>query len=665
MIVLLVLFVIAVSFLFPWKLNFLRNTLADKAEQSTGRRLTVDGDLTLYWLQGPRITAERLRFANPAWASRPDMLTVDRIDTTISFSDLLHKRVVLPQVMVEAPDLHLEQSADGRRNWFLDREQSDSSTSVALGAVTLDKAHVAYVVKHIDTDVEVDLATVDASNVTTSGGGKTSRIALKAGGKWKGLKLEGEASGGDVLRLRDAKAAYPMTAKGTIGRTHIAADGTITGITKPTAADFKLDLSGADLGEWLRIAGIGLPETPAYSTAGHVRLADGVWHYDNFTGKFGVSDVAGSVTYQQRERDGKHRPFISGKLISKKLDLADLGPAVGKAPAPQAAAAARTPASASGRILPQRTFSADKWNTLDADIRFEGKDIKNAGSIPFDNLDMHVTMQDTVLAFTPLSFGFAGGKMGGNVRLDGSVNPMRAHVDARFADLQLDRLTPSLKRANDALGRLNGTVKLDGRGNSIAAMLGTSNGTAQIAMGRGELSSLLLELMGLQGPQIVRYLLGDRDAKVRCAVADLVMKNGDLSTKSALIDTDLNVIKLEGHVDFAGEQFNLTVTPLPKKPSILVLRTPFHVAGSFAQPSVKPDYGTLAMRGGGALALGLLNPFAALIPLIETGPGIDADCAGLIAAVKNAPVKNTDDASQLKNPAGKPAASKKRVTKLP
>ena len=665
MIVLLVLLAIAASFLFPWKLNFLRGTIADKVEQSTGRRLTVDGDLTLYWLQGPRITADKLRFANPAWASRPDMLTVDRIDTTISLLDLIRKRVVLPRVKVDAPVLHLEQSADGRRNWYLDRQQSDSSTAVVLDALTLDKAHVAYVVKHKDTDVEIDLATVNASDLTTGGDGKTSRIALKASGKWNGLKLAGEANGEDLLRLRNAHAPYAMTVKATVGRTRIAADGSVTGITAPTAADFRLDLSGATLGEWLRIAGVGLPETPAYRTAGRVRLADGVWHYDDFTGKFGVSDIAGSVTYERRERDGKRRPFISGKLVSKELDLADFAPTVGKAPTSQAASADKTPASASARTLPQRTFSTDKWNTLDANIRFEAKDIKNAGSIPFDNLDMHVTMQDTVLSFTPLSFGFANGKMGGNFRFDGSANPIRAHVDARFADLQLDRLTPSLKRANDALGRLNGTVKLDGRGNSIATMLGTSNGTAQIAMGRGQLSSLLLELIGLQGPQIVRYLLGDRDAKVRCAVADLGMKNGDLSTKSALIDTDLNVIKLEGHADFADEQINLTVTPLPKKPSIVVLRTPFHVTGSFAQLSVKPDYGTLAARGGGALALGLLNPFAALIPLIETGPGTDTDCAGLIAAVKNAPVKNTDDVSQLKKPAGKPAASKKRVIKQP
>ena len=65
-------------------------------------------------------------------------------------------------------------------------------------------------------------------------------------------------------------------------------------------------------------------------------------------------------------------------------------------------------------------------------------------------------------------------------------------------------------------------------------------------MGRGELSSLLLELAGLQGPQIVRYLLGDRNAKVNCVLGDFEVVNGDMRTKTAVIDTELNVVDITG-----------------------------------------------------------------------------------------------------------------------
>ena len=58
------------------------------------------------------------------------------------------------------------------------------------------------------------------------------------------------------------------------------------------------------------------------------------------------------------------------------------------------------------------------------------------------------------------------------------------------------------------------------------------------------------------------------------------------------------------------------------------------------------------------LLLGLINPLAALLPLIETGPGRDADCTNLLQTIKNAQVKNTDDASQMKKSSTKKTTAK-------
>lgn len=649
---LILLVALLVSLLFPWKLNFLRNTIVSKVQDGTGRSFAIDGDIWLYWLQGPRITIDGLKLGNPAWASTPEMATVHHLDSTISLGNLLHKRFVLPHLTVDKPVVNFEESADGKRNWYFDKQQKDASTSVVIEAVVLNQGHVGYVVKHKNTDVQIDLATLTGANLDTAGAGYTQGIGAKATGTWNGLKLAVDAKGGDVLKLKDTSTAYPFNAKATIGATQVSADGTVTGLAALKAADLKVAISGQNLGEWFRIVGVGLPESPPYRTAGHLRIVDGVYHYDDFTGRVGSSDVAGSVAFEKRAA----RPFVSGTLVSKQLDLTDFAPMIGKTPAGNKAVA-KAVAARSTKLLPQRSFDTGKWGTLDADVRFTGETIKNAGSIPFDDLDMHVTMQDRVLSFRPLTFGFADGKMGGTFRFDGSNTPMHANVDARFKDLRLSRLTPKLSDTSKAsLGRLNGTVKLDGRGNSIAAMLGTSNGTAQIAMGRGELSSLLLELIGLQGPQIVRYLLGDKNTEVRCALGDFAVKNGDMTTKTALIDTDLSLIKIDGSANLANEQLDLKITPLPKQKSVIVLRTPFDVRGTFASPIVKPEYQTLAARAGGAIALGLINPIAGLLPLIETAPGKDADCAGLLATIKNAPVKDTH--APLPPKAGKKGAKR-------
>jgi uncharacterized protein involved in outer membrane biogenesis len=650
----IVLVLILVSFLFPWKLNFLRDTIAHKVEDGTGRTFVVDGDIWLYWLKGPLVTIDGLQLGNPSWASTPQMVTVEHVEATISLFNLLHKRVVIPKLSVIKPVANLEEGPDNKRNWYFDKQQSDSSTSVVIDEMAIDQGHVGYVAKAKNTNVQADLATLTGTNVDAKGDGSTNGIGAKATGTWNGMKLDVDAKGGDLLRLKDTDTAYPFNVKATIGASHVAADGTVTGIAALKAADLKVSLSGANLADWYRITGIGLPETPPYATTGHVRISDNVYRYENFTGHLGASDIAGSVAFEKRAQ----RPFVSGTLASKQLDLNDLAPMTGKKPEP-AVAPKIVDATKPEKVLPQQTFSTEKWNTLDADVRFTGETIKNAGSIPFDHLEIHATMQDRVLSFTPMSFGFADGKMGGNFRFDGSADPMRATVDAKFADLSLARLTPKVTQTSKAsFGRLNGTVKLDGRGNSIATMMATSNGTAQVAMGRGESSSLLLELVGLQGPQVVRYLLGDTNSKIDCAIADFGIKDGDMATSTSLIDTDKNIITFVGDANFANEKLDFKVTPLPKQRSVAVLRTPFYMTGTFANPNVRPDFGTLGARVGGAVALGLVNPALSLLPLIETAPGKDEDanCADLLAKIRNAPVKNTDAPEQVK-PAKQPKAA--------
>lgn len=641
-----ILLAIVIAFCFPWKLNFLRDTIARKVTDGTGRTFAINGDVWLYLLQGPRVTVDGLQMGNPAWASTPQMLTVEHVDTTVSLSNLLHKRVVLPTLTVARPVVNLEESADGKRNWYFDKEQSDSSTSVVIEQVALDEGHVGYVVKSKDTDVQVDLASIAGTDIDTAGGGATKGIGAKATGKWNGQKLTAEVKAGDVLKLRDKDTPFPVDAKASIGATRVTAAGTVTDPASFKGADLKFSIAGQSVGDLYKVIGIALPQTPAYQTTGHVVVENGTYRYDDFTGRFGNSDLSGSLRFEKREQ----RPFLSGKVVSKKLDLKDFEPLIGKKPtvdgsATKADALATKPA----KLMPQQTFDTSKWDTLDADVTFRGDSIINAGDIPFEHLDIHASMQDRVLTLKPLSFGFAGGTMGGTFRFDGSATPLHATVDASFADLQLSGLSPKLTDTSKAaLGRLNGSVKLDGRGNSIATMLATSNGNAKVGMGRGESSSLLLEAVGLQGPQIVRYLLGDKTSKIRCMLLDFGIKNGDAIANSSLIDTDINVITLDGNADFKDEKLDLKITPLPKNKSIVVLRTPFYVDGTFANPTVKPDYGTLALRGGGAVALGLINPLLALLPLIETGPGEDTNCAALLSKIKSVPVRNTDTPQEEK-----------------
>lgn len=153
-------------------------------------------------------------------------------------------------------------------------------------------------------------------------------------------------------------------------------------------------------------------------------------------------------------------------------------------------------------------------------------------------------------------------------------------------------------------------------------------------MSGGQVSNLLLEVVGLNGGEVMRFLFGDKSVKLRCAVADFGVKDGIMSANTLVVDTDDTNVLGEGRIDLGEETLDLKFKPEPKDLGILSLRSPIHIAGTFEEPAIKPDKKLFA-RAGAAIALGaLINPLVALIPLIETGPGEDSNCAQLIAHAK-------------------------------
>jgi hypothetical protein len=106
--------------------------------------------------------------------------------------------------------------------------------------------------------------------------------------------------------------------------------------------------------------------------------------------------------------------------------------------------------------------------------------------------------------------------------------------------------------------------------------------------------------------------------------------HGQMASRTLLLDTDDTVFFGDAKVDLAHEQMNIVVRPQPKDQSILSLRSPLHVGGTFGAPQVGIDKGPLAGRAAAALALGSINPLLALAATVETGPGHDADCVGTL-----------------------------------
>jgi AsmA protein len=605
--VLLIALVLFVAF----GLHTLKGPIARAVSNATGRELRIDGTLKPVWSWvHPRFRVERVTFANPDWATDKLMFQADAVDVSMELAPLLIGRVVLPEVHLTRPIVNLEIDEKGRKNWLLDnQEQKEGGSRIAIHALTLDHGELHYLDAERDINLDVGLNT-DAQGV-----------AFQAKGIYKGLPTGAEGRGGQVLALKDTDEPYPIDATAKVGGTELKAKGTLTNVAQLSALDLAIEVRGKTMSELYDVVGIAFPETTPYMTRGRLVKGDKMLRYEKFSGKVGESDIAGTLQFDL----GGKRAFMHGDLESKQLDLADLGPLVGTDQARE-------------RVLPDMPFDSDRWDSIDADVRIKAGSIKRPKQLPLEDLATRIQMKDKVLSLAPLEFGVARGRIAGTVKLDGQKDPIAANAALRVKDLSLPELMPTIKEGEASIGDINGLIELAGSGDSVADMLGSSNGKVGIYLDGGQISRFMMELvaMDLWGAARVK-LRGDEPIDIRCAIADFGVKNGLMQTNAFVFDTQVVNVEGKGSVNLKNESMDLTLDPHPKDKSIASLNSPLYIRGTFGAPKFSPDWKRVGTKGVGAIAMGLLNPLLAVLPLMKEGNEKDSPCAALIAeATKSA-----------------------------
>lgn len=612
------LFIVLLLMLFEW--NMLRGPIERRVSAATGREFHIYGDLDVDLSMKPRVTLGPMTLANVPGALQPQMATLDSLDFRFDLPKLFAGDVVLSDVLVGKPAILLEKDAKGRGNWSFPSGDAEWPT---IQQLSVDAGRLVYRNLPNKTDMQIDFASGDAA------GSRLAPLIIQGKGRYAGNPLQLDGRVESPLELKDAAKPYEIDLKASAGATRATARG---GLVGPLALrDFNLEfgLSGPNLALLYPLIGIATPDTPPYQLKGRLSRKGRTWHYDDFTGKVGDSDLAGDASVDP----SGERPFLRADLVSKRLDFDDLAGFVGAPPQTdpgetaseeQKVEAAKLQASA--RVLPDDEFKLEKLRNMDADVKLRAQRI-NAPSLPIEAMTGHLFVDNGVLRLDPLDFRVAGGEIRSVIKLDarGKVIASSARIQAR--GLQLPKLFPGAKLTEDSTGRIAGSLNLAGNGNSVAKMLATSDGDVGLIMGSGRISNLLLEYAGIDIAEALKFLItGDRTVPIRCAFADFEVKQGVMDTRRLAFDTTDTVIYGEGSISLRDEKLDLRLKPQPKDRSFLSLRAPLMVSGSFKDPEFRPDFKRVTLRGVAAAVLGSIAPPAALLAVFESGPGKDIAC---------------------------------------
>lgn len=619
-------FAVALLVLFLlWDWNWFKRPIERRVTAQTGREFHIDGNLDVDLGRILTITADGLRFGNTASAREPEMASTDRLEFDLRLWPLLRGKLQIPRIALEKPIVHLQRDRNGVGNWIFGNGNSDLPE---FRNVRIIEGRLTYFEPSRKTDIKLD---VDSKQRRASDA--EPPISLTGGGRWNGNALTLNGTAESPLELRDSERPYRFDIKAAAGATHAHARGTLLDPLRFRNIDLMLALSGKNLADLYPLIGVATPDTPPYTLDGRLArdIADpgtSTWHYNGLSGKVGDSDLAGDASVTV----GGARPLFKANLLSKRLDFDDLAGFIGKAPqagggeasTPALAAKAATEA-ASPKLLPSEPYELDKLRAMDADVRLKARRV-NTITLPIDDMDAHLLINDGVLRLDPLNFGVADGDLRSTIRMDARERTIRTHAKITARGMNLGKLMPKAKLGNTAIGKVRADIAVATQGNSIAAMAANADGDAEAGMGRGQVSKLLMEFASMDVAGILKIkLTHDQQIPIRCAYGDFAVKNGVMTPRALVFDT--TEVRLNGHglIDLDDERLDLTFKARNKTFSPLSLRAPFYVRGSFKEPNVRPDYVRMGLRAVAAAVLAnVAAPLAGLAATTDLGQGKDA-----------------------------------------
>lgn len=619
---------ILVASLINW--NALRGPVARVISAKTGHTTSIDGNLSVHlWSWNPTVTVEGLIIQGAQWAGDGRMLNVKKGVVQFSLGRLLTGSLVLPRVEISGAALNLERDAAGRSSW-----ESASEANKPAGA----SPHLPVIRRLIISDSKVHVADLirklkfDGSLVADEQGHTQDESAfqLNCTGTLNGRGFKLRANGGPLINA-DPHTPYRFTVRVSAGEMALDAQATIPKPFDLAEYEATFSLSGDNLADAYYLTNLALPNTSKYKVDGTLKHAGDKFQIDHFRGQVGSSDIAGNVSVSTAAK----RPKMTAKLVSTRLNMADLASTLGTGAKPKAGLSAFQAAEikTDGYLFPDADLQVARVRGMDADVTFQAESVIS-GKIPLQHVNFHLLLNNGVLSLDPLSFTLPQGQLAGSVKIDASKDVPQTDIDMVLANVDLTQFKPASAQNPPLEGILSGRAKLHGAGSSVHKFASSADGMVGVVIPRGQIRTLFAELTGIDVARSVGLFLkkDQTQMELRCGAANFQAEQGQLTVKTLVIDTTDVLITGSGNTNLGTERLDMSLVGHPKKMRLVRVRSPIRVTGSLLKPRVGIEPGKALLQAGTGTVLGtLLTPVAAILAFVDPGRAKDANCPDLLA----------------------------------
>ncbi|MDB5374582.1 MAG: hypothetical protein JWP04_3224 [Belnapia sp.] len=518
------------------------------------------------WL---RIEVSGLSIANLPGGSRPAMLNVGKARAEVEAWSLLRGPPVIRGLELAEASLLLERTAEHGPNWRFGETRPEPGPEDRSGFPALLQGRIR--------QSEVVLRTTSGQILTTRIAESEIRttapdapVRLTATGDYNRTPATLDATLGPIAVLRDAARPYPTDLRLTAG-----ADATLHfqgHMTKPLDVDGAtghLTLRAPEVRTLLALAGAEASLDAPLLLEGQLERRGDLWRLTAAKGSLAGEDFTAPLLQLTEGSRGKPDDVV----VDIGLSRVDLNKALargrrdeaGHTDLPLAISAAPDPLLRASVTIGELVYAG-----------LEATDVRFAGALT----PGRITLEG-------LGISTSGAKVSGGAELTAAGEGARATADLVLEDGDLDRLRRAFGLRDLPLtGRLDGRVAVVTVGETVNRAVRAARISAVVAMRQGRVAREVIELASTDLRLLFRAASGT--TPVSCLLGVLEMRAGAGTVAPLRIRSAEGTIAGTASFDLRQRRLDLVIGSQRESTGFFALDIPVRVAGSFADPSIRP-----------------------------------------------------------------------------
>ena len=633
--------VAAIAFFLFFDPNDFREDIARAVEESTGRELTIDGDVSLHLFPWLAVEIGHATLGNtPDFGDEP-FAEFDRAHLSVRlFPLLLRQEITVGTAELDALRLNFEVNKSGLANWsdLLSADEGAGSAegtpgggSIDIAGVDIRDASIRYIDRQTGDSYSLTEVNVGIGRVSTSGDAVPAKGSLR-------FDLQPMAYRGE-MRV-DTEVAFDLDA-GTVTLGNSSLEGLVEGLASSTTSlnfetagiEVQIDEQSVDM-QPIKVAVLGIEieaqlepfsYAGAIEPAGKIQVAEfsprSLMHlFDveapetvdpvvlsrlmvdadvnvgaaavqltNVTIKLDDTTFTGSLAVP-RSSTGSYRVDLVGDAID-----------INRYMEPAAEAAGSGAADTAPTELP-----SDLIKPLNARGSLKMASVV-LGDLQLEQVSLGLNAANGRMRIQPITAGLYGGSYSGDVRVDVAGPEPVLTFDEKVQGVDLASLALAMFEQENITGSLNGNFTLTGRGNDLDEIQRSLAGSMSFELKDGTYEGMDVwyelrrarALLKEETPPEPKLPGKTKFSSITATgiVADGVMRNDDLVA-------DLPFMQLTGkgtvNIPKATVDYNLRAR-VYKKPEALEGATqeevddftkaviPLKITGTLTSPKVRPD----------------------------------------------------------------------------